>query len=260
MSVEDAPAGSRHRLLVLGKITEILDAFSLARPVLTLGEIQRATGIPTSTVQRLVANMVAEGLLDRAGDGIRVGVRMAYWAAPATQGVDVLELVQPVLRSLRDETGETACFFRAEQGQRVCVAIAETTHALRREMYVGKVMPLHVGSAGRVILAWRPDLVERVLAQPLEAFTDESITDPGTLRAAVARTHRDGFAVTAGERDDGASGLAAPVFDSGAELVGALGIAGPRLRLPRERLDGWVDTVVAHAEQVVRTLGGRHPR
>lgn len=260
MSVEDAPTGSRHRLLVLGKITEILDAFTLARPVLTLGEIQKATGIPTSTVQRLVANMVAEGLLDRAGDGIRIGVRMAYWAAPATQGVDVLELVAPVVRSLRDETGETACFFRAEQGSRVCVALAETTHALRREMYVGKVMPLHVGSAGRVILAWRPDLLDRVLAEPLETLTDETITDPDALRLAVARARRDGVAVTVGEREDGASGLAAPVFDSGAELVGALGVVGPRLRMPRERCEGWVDTVVAHAEQLVRTLGGRHPR
>lgn len=260
MSVEDARAGSRHRLLVLGKITEILDAFTPARPVLTLGGIQRATGMPTSTVQRLVASMVAEGLLDRAGDGIRIGVRMAYWAAPATQGVDVLDLVQPVLRSLRDETGETACLFRAEQGQRVCVALAETPHALRREMYVGKLMPLHVGAAGRVILAWRPDLAEQVLAGPLEALTDESITDPGALRAAIARTRRDGVAVTVGEREDGASGLAAPVFDSAAELVGALAVVGPRLRLPRERCEEWVDTVVAHAEQLVRTWGGRHPR
>jgi len=259
MSVDDAPASSKHRLLVLGKITEILDVFGLDRPVLTLGEIQRLTGMPASTVQRLVANMVAEGLLDRAGDGIRVGVRMAYWAAPATQGVDVLELVQPVLRELRDETGETACFFRAEQGRRVCVAMAETRHALRREMYVGKVMPLHVGSAGRVILAWRPDLVDAVLGAPLPAFTAETVTDPVELRAAVDRTRRDGFAVTESERDDGASGLAAPVFDSAAELVGALALSGPTFRMPRERCEEWIDVLVSRANQVIRTLGGRRP-
>lgn len=259
MSVDDAPASPRHRLLVLGKITEILDAFSLSRPVMTLAEIQKATGMPTSTAQRLVANMVTEGLLDRAGDGIRVGVRMAYWAAPATQGVDVLELVQPVVRGLRDQTGETASFFRAEQGLRVCVAMAETQHALRREMYVGKVMPLHVGSAGRMILAWRPDLAAQVLDAPLQAFTDETITDPAELRASVEQARRDGFAITVGERDDGASGLAAPVFDSAADLVGALAISGPRIRMPRARCEEWVDTLIAHADQLVRTLGGRRP-
>src|SRR5882757_5580720 len=226
MTVADAePGSSRHRpLLVLSKITDILDAFSLAKPELTLGEIQRATGNPTSTVQRLVSNMVAEGMLDRHGDRIRVGVRMAYRAAPAAHGIDVLELVTPVLRELRDETGESACFFREEQGQRVCVALAETS-----------------------------------LAGPLPSFTDATITDPAELRRLVDQARRDGYAVTVAERDDGASGLAAPVFDSSTELVGALAISGPTIRLPRERCEGWVDLLVAQAERVIRTLGGRRP-
>ena len=66
------------RLLVLGKITDILDAFTLQRPVLGLGEIQQATGIPTSTVQRLVSNMsrVIERLL-------RFSVRYSIEVSPA---------------------------------------------------------------------------------------------------------------------------------------------------------------------------------
>ena len=60
-------------LLVLGKITEILDAFSFDRPAMTLGEIQQSTGLPTSTVQRLVTNLVQQGFLDRGGDRIRIG-------------------------------------------------------------------------------------------------------------------------------------------------------------------------------------------
>ena len=149
---------------MLGKITEILDAFSLSRPSMTLGEIQQATGLPTSTVQRLVSNMVAQRLLDRVGDQIRVGARMAYWAATAMKDLDVLTVVNPVLKEIRDKTGETACFFKVEQTFRVCVAIAETHHALRRDMYVGKVIPLHAGSASRVLLAWNPDLAEQILA------------------------------------------------------------------------------------------------
>ena len=139
-------------LLVLRKITSILDAFSLAQPELSLTEIRSATGVPHSTVQRLVANMVQEGILDRHGDRFRVGVRMAHWAAPATQGLDFLELLTPVLRRLRDELGETACIFRESQGKRVCIALAETRRMLRRVVQVGEIMPLHVGSAGRVLL------------------------------------------------------------------------------------------------------------
>ena len=78
MSADVDAGSSKHKpLLVLGKITEILDAFSLAKPSMTLGELQQATGLPTSTVQRLVTNMATQGFLDRVGDQIRVGTRMA---------------------------------------------------------------------------------------------------------------------------------------------------------------------------------------
>ena len=171
---------------MLGKITEILDAFSLTRPDMSLGEIQQATGLPTSTVQRLVSNMAAQGLLDRTGDRIRVGVRMSYWAATALKDLDVLAVVNSVLKEIRDKTGETACFFKVEQSYRVCVAVAETRHALRRDMYVGKVIPLHVGSASRVLLAWNPDLAEQILAAPLEPMTDFTVTSPEDLRGLIA--------------------------------------------------------------------------
>jgi DNA-binding IclR family transcriptional regulator len=256
---EGAGASSQQPLLVLGKITEILDAFSLSRPSMTLGEIQQATGLPVSTVQRLVSNMVAQRLLDRVGDQIRVGARMAFWAATAMKDLDVLSVVNPVLKEIRDKTGETACFFKVEQTFRVCVAIAETRHPLRRDMYVGKVIPLYAGSASRVLLAWNPDLAEQILASPLEPLTEGTVTSPDESRALIAQAKADGYAITAGEREDSASGLSAPVFDSAADIVGSLTISGPTLRMPREQCEDWVDLLVGYAEQVTRTMGGRIP-
>lgn len=253
-------AGTRAKpLLVLGKITDILDAFTLQRPVQSLGEIQQATGIPTSTVQRLVSNMVAEGLLDRVGDRVRIGIRMAYWAGAAARGVDLLDLAGPVLRELRDTTGETAALFRAERGFRVCVAVAETRHSLRREMHVGKIIPLHAGSAGRVLLAWDDARAADVLGGPLETLTEYTVTTPDVLRELIAATRRDGFAITAAERDDGGSGLSVPVFDHSGQVTAALAISGPTIRLPRERCEQWVELLVDAADRLTRTLGGRPP-
>lgn len=260
MSASDASVKANgNPLLVLGKITSILDAFSLSKPVLQLADIRESTGMPTSTVQRLVTNLTSQGFLDREGDAYRIGMRMAYWAAPATRGMDVVDILGPLLKSLRDTTGETACFFKAEQHYRVCVAMAETHHALRREMHLGKIVPLHAGSAGRVLLAWSPELMEAVLRDPLESITDHTITSSEELEAAVKKTHADGFAITVGEREDGASGLSAPVFDSAAGLVGAVTISGPTLRMPRERCEAWVEPLLAAAEHMTRLIGGRFP-
>lgn len=254
-----APKISGNPLLVLGKITAILDAFSLSRPVLTLGNIRDTTGLPMSTVQRLVANLTAQGFLDREGDDYRIGMKMAYWAAPATRGLDLLDVIGPLLKDLRDTVGETACFFTAEQNYRVCIAIAETRHALRREMHVGKILPLHAGSAGRVLLAWDPGLLDSLLRSPLESITESTITASESLQQAVRQTRTDGFAITTGERENGASGLSAPVFDSSASLLGAVTISGPTLRMSREVCEGWVETLLQTAERMTRMLGGRFP-
>lgn len=269
-SVQDSPgyasgmgdseqAGAGAPLLVLVKISEILDAFTLDRPALTMGEIRAATGFPASTVQRLVTNLVALGFLDRQGDRIRVGVKMAYWAAPAVKGVDVLDLLLPIIRDLRDQVGETVCLFRAEQGHRVCIALAETEHALRREMHVGKILPLHAGSAGRVLLAWNEKLANGVLAQSLDDFTSRTITTKDDLAEVIEKTRADGYAITVAEREAGASGLSAPVFNSSGEMVGALTISGPTLRMPLEQCREWVEVLVATAERATRLLGGRIP-
>lgn len=247
-------------LLVLGKIRGILDAFSLSRPALTLSDLHAVTGYPASTVQRLVANLVAEEFLDREGDRVRIGVKLAYWAAPATRGLDELEVIKPVLEQLRDETGETAALFRLEGDVRVCVAMAETRHALRREMHVGKILPLHAGSAGRVLMAWDPRAEQAALSSRLERLTEHTITDPARLRHDVEQTRREGFSATSDERDEGATGLAAPVFDSMGDLVGALSVSGPSLRVTAEKCRAWVDALVGAAEQATRLLGGRLPR
>jgi DNA-binding IclR family transcriptional regulator len=246
-------------LLVLSKIRGILDAFTLAKPALTLGELRSATGFPTSTVQRLVANLVAEGFLDRDGDRYRIGATMAYWAAPASRGIDRSQAVTPALQELRELTGETACFFVREGPHRVCVAMVETAHAIRREMHVGKVVPLQAGSAGRVLMAWDDDALQSVLSGPLEPFTELSVTDPEALRADVERVRRQGWSYTEGERDEGAAGLSAPVFDGQAHLVGAMTISGPMSRVTRPLAEEWADDLVRSAETATRLLGGRLP-
>jgi DNA-binding IclR family transcriptional regulator len=246
-------------LLVLSKIRGILDAFSLSRPALTLSDLRIATGYPTSTVQRLVANLVAEGFLDRDGDRYRIGAMLAYWAAPASRGIDRLRAVTPALASLREFTGETACFFVREGAHRVCVAMAETGHAIRREMHVGKVVPLQTGSAGRVLMAWDDQALRDVLAGPLEKFTDLTVVDPAALRADVDAVRRAGWSYTEGDRDDGAAGLSAPVFDGQAQLVGAMTISGPASRVTRALADTWAEDLVRSAETATRLLGGRLP-
>jgi DNA-binding IclR family transcriptional regulator len=86
------------------------------------------------------------------------------------------------------------------------------------------------------------------------------VTNANDLRGLVAQTKADGYAITAGEREDSASGLSAPVFDSAGDVLGALTISGPTIRMPLAQCEDWVDLLVGYAEQITRTIGGRAPR
>lgn len=256
---EKSSTAPQKPLLVLGKISAILDAFTLTRPTLSLGEIREATELPTSTVQRLVTNLVSQGFLDREDDSFRIGMRMAYWAAPATRGVEMLELFNPLLKQLRDLTGETVCFFRPEREYRVCVAMAETRHALRRAMRVGAILPLYAGSASQVLLAWNSELLQRIKDIPLQPLAESTITSPEELEASARQTRRDGFSITTDQREDGASGLSAPVFDSTGTAIGAVTISGPTFRMPYSVCEGWIEDLLSTAERMTRLIGGRFP-
>jgi DNA-binding IclR family transcriptional regulator len=246
-------------LLVLAKITDILEAFSLEAPSLTLTEIREATGLPVSTTQRLVTNMVAQGLLDRDDDRYRIGLRMAYWAAPAVRGIRAVDVVTPLLRELRDETGETASLFRSEEDYRVCIAVEETHHELRQDSYVGKVAPLTVGSAGRVLLAWDDALRSEVLARPLPHFAPGTITDARELSAVLTTTRASGHAITHNDRVDGLAGVAAPVFGPGGEVRMAISVSGPVARITSPELEAWAPLVMGAAARATRLIGGRRP-
>ena len=111
-------------VLVLHKVAQILDCFSIEAPEPTLQQLVQRTGLPSSTCQRLVQNMVREGFLDREGDRYRIGIGLVRWATPGTFGLDVVRLVRPVLQQLRDETGETACFYTRDGAFRTVVAVA----------------------------------------------------------------------------------------------------------------------------------------
>ncbi|WP_245974880.1 IclR family transcriptional regulator [Corynebacterium alimapuense] len=186
-------------------------------------------------------------------------MKMAYWAAPATRGVEVLELFNPLLKELRDLTNETVCFFRSERDYRVCVAMAETRHTLRRAMRVGAILPLYAGSAGQVLLAWTPELLQRIKETPLQQLTEATITSAEELEATVKKTRRDGFSITTGQREDGASGISAPVFDSAGAAVGALTISGPTMRMSYDICEGWIEELLSTAERMTRLIGGRLP-
>jgi DNA-binding IclR family transcriptional regulator len=218
-------------ILVLQKIRQVLDCFALAEPELTLQQLTRKTGLPASTCQRLVHNLVREGFLDRDEDRYRIGLGLVRWAAPGTLGLDLVQLTRSVLRQLRDETSETACLYVRDGAFRTVVGLAETRNVVMRMFKVGMVMPLHAGSAGKMFMAFDPAARSAAVSHGLARHTANTVVDIDTLDQQLEKIRQDGYATSFEERDAGASSVSAPVLDAQGELIAVIGIVAPLQRL-----------------------------
>jgi DNA-binding IclR family transcriptional regulator len=229
-------------LLVLRKVCQILDCFTVEEPAPTLQQLTRLTGLPASTCQRLVHNLVREGFLDRDGDRYRIGMALVRWAAPGTV-----------------ETGETACLYVRDGAFRTVVAVAETHHVVMRLFKVGMVMPMHAGAPGKVFLAHDPAARAEVLRQGLARFTANTPVDVEELDRQVERARADGYSAAFSERHEGVGSISAPVFDQAGELAAVLGIGAPTQRVGPGDVGGLAPAVVAAAAGASSALGFRAP-
>ncbi|HEU0191441.1 MAG TPA: IclR family transcriptional regulator [Mycobacterium sp.] len=245
--------------LVLRKALDVLDAFTLAGPELTLSEIRAAVDLPATTCGRLVGNLADEGLLDRVADRYRISLAVLRWSAAALRGLGLVDRLTPVIERLRDRTGESAAVFVPEGLDRTCVAVAATRHSVIWQLHVGMSTPLHVGSGGRAILAFDPDAIEQTLARARVALTDHTLVDAGRLRAALAATRDTGLAISDSELDTGVAGVSAPVFGAGPKAIASIGVAGPAQRFTGADIAGYRPAVLDAARTATRHLGGEFP-
>jgi DNA-binding IclR family transcriptional regulator len=212
----------------------VLRAFGADDRTLTLAELAARTKIYKSTILRLTQSLIRAGLLLRLPDGrFRLGPEALRLGGLYQQAYEVADVIVPVLRALRERTGESVIFHIREGERRICLHRIESAHPIRYHIREGDALPLERGSGGRVLLAF-----SGAKGEPYE-----------TIR-------RQLYHAGVGDRDPEVAGLAAPVFGPGQVLVGAVTISGPRSRLDADTARRCVPILLKAVAQATRDLGG----
>jgi len=247
----------RHVEAVLAAL-DVLECF-LSQPSLTTMEIMQATGFTRNRVMRLTGTLAHRGCLmaDSERGVFSIGPKIFALGKVFERNRLILSLVRPALRDIALKTGESMSLYVRDGFERVVLAREEGTHAIRHAISEGQRMDLHAGAAGKIILAHSPaELVETVLAKAgLPERTATTITDKHALLRELENARAQGYAVSIGERAVDACALAAPVFEYGHELVGALCISGPISRFTVPIRKSYAKLLLAAAIQLSRQLG-----
>lgn len=212
----------------------ILGAFGPDDAALTLADLASRTELYKSTILRLCASLEHHGLLLRADTGeFRLGPALLRLGSLYQRSFRLADIVRPVLREMSSATGESASLYVREGDARICLFRVDGSHNIRDHVREGAHLPLRVGAAGKVLLA----------------FAGE----PGPIFARVRREH---LAATYGERDPEAAAVACPVFRTGQTLVGALTVSGPLFRFTPEAVLRISAPLLRTGGRLTAALGG----
>ena len=203
---------------------------------LTVGQLSRLTGLHQSTTSCLLVSLQRHELVEREGarGPVRIGSRLVELIVDRSFRQVLLEAAGPVIEGLGVATNETVTLsVPVASGSVDNIAQVDAPYILATTNWVGRAVPLHASSAGKVFLAFG---VAHLPAGPLERLTPATVTDLRELEAELALVRRRGFATLLDELEPGLRAVAVPVVDGRGEVVAAIGVSGPSVRLPKRRL------------------------
>jgi DNA-binding IclR family transcriptional regulator len=196
-------------------------------------ELARRTGIPRATAHRLLESLATEGFVERDARSGQwfLGPEIYVLGATSAPRYNITEKAAADVAALARETGESA-FFSLRRGDHTVVLLSEDGDFPIRShvLYEGARFPLGIVSSGMAVLAYLPD------------------------DAIHAYLTRAGWSLNPGQLVEGSWGMAAAVFDTNHNPIGALTLTGIEARFNAERQPVLGQLLLRHAHRLSRAV------
>lgn len=224
-----------YKVKVLEKAIKVLDLFSDREKGFTITEMSGRLNLKMATVFRIVKTFEQAGFLYMNPDNKEyfLGLKLYHLGLLAEPRTRITRIARPFLESLNEKSGETVHLVVLHQNQSLYVDKIEGRRTIRVMTNVGMKLPAHCSGVGKVLLAaLTEEEVDRVILKTgLVRFTANTLTDPGDLKAELARTRDQGYAIDNEEIEEGLVCVAAPVYDGNRTVVAAVSVSAPKDRV-----------------------------
>ncbi|MFT8244889.1 IclR family transcriptional regulator [Roseomonas sp. BN140053] len=208
---------------------QILEYLAKQRGGVGVTALARALGTTKSRMHRHLRTLVESGYIVQSAESekYRIGSRLVTLGQAVAENFDLATVAREEVRALRDALGHSVVLSRAEAAGGVVLATLPGHEAIEIAVKPGSLMALHCTAQGKVTLAFaEPAIRDRVLLSRLDMRTPHTITSATVLREELERVRARGWATAPGESLLGVNALAAPVFEGGGHMVGAVAILG----------------------------------
>ncbi len=208
-----------------------------------LTDLASAAGLPKSTASRLVSALERRGLIEQDGERgrLRPGPAILRVAERSMLERSIVELSKPALDALSEATGETINLAVPGLEGVEHIAQVDSRHFLGAGHWLGRSVGYEHSANGKVFAAFG------------RAPGNAGMATNGELQA----VRRNDFATSIDELEIGLAAMAAPVRGARGEVIAALSISGPTLRMTPVRIDELNPILTSEARTLSRRLGHR---
>lgn len=256
--------GANYQVRALERALDILDAFTLVTPELSITKLAERTGLPKSTVIRLVSILVERRYLERPADSesVRIGVRAFEVGSVYIQSTSLETEARPIMARLAEQTGQTANLGILDSRDVVHLAVAAPDRPLRYWATIGKREAAHYTGLGKVLMAaLSDDELDRFFrAGTLARKTAKTLADPAALRTDLELTRARGYGVDDEESNVGIYCIAAPIVDHEGTVIAAISISGSKAEFTAALTPTYIDAVRQASQDISGRFGGPGPR
>ncbi|HEY5515775.1 MAG TPA: IclR family transcriptional regulator [Pengzhenrongella sp.] len=239
----------------VGTALDVLECFATDGE-LGVSDVARRLGVAKSTAHRVLQTLLSRGFIqqDHETGMYRLGIHIYDLGQLAQARNEVRHAAMPTLRQVARATGHTVNFAVPDGGDVVFVERIENVAGVHILGHVGRRLPAHCTSSGKVIAAFNPEAYQSRVEAGFPPRVSKTVRSLADWDRVVAQARKDGYAVSHSESFDLASSVAVAIVVRRV-AVASISVFGPTEEIAPQ-VDRLVPLLLAASNRISRALTG----
>ena len=232
----------------LARGLQVVRAFDVDHPVMTLTKVAKRTGLTRAAARRFLHTLRELGYVSSDGRDFRLTPHVLSLGYAYLSSMSIVE----------------SCSMSVLDGSDIVyVARVPAKRIMSVALSVGTRLPAHNTSMGRVLLASmdEEELDNYFSTTERAPYTQHTVTDEKALRDILAQVRADGYAAVDQELELGVRSVAVPVRARSENTLAALNVSGHAARVSmRDMRRNFLPPLQAAASAITAALSGDMPQ
>jgi len=202
----------------VNKALSIIDCFTIKNYQLTLEEISEHTGIPKSTVFRMLTSLEGHGYIKSLHSSKKTQYKLGYSFLEkgfmVQSNLSIRDYAQPTMLELRNKLNLNVQLSIQEGLDAVYIEQALSFRPIRLYPAIGRKVPLYAAACPRVLLAFMEEHVQSSLLEQLDfvKYTENTLATLNDIKENIKQIQQNGYSLSNGELVSGTVAIAVPIF------------------------------------------------